>query len=104
MLRAAFPIVAVLLALAPGARADRLADGQDLVERRCARCHAVQADAQSPHPDAPPFAEVAVRYDPDDLAEAFAEGVVVGHADMPAFELTASEIEALIAYLDSLKP
>jgi mono/diheme cytochrome c family protein len=43
-------------------------------------------------------------YPPESLAEALAEGIVSGHPDMPEFVFKPPEIEAIIAYLDSLKP
>ncbi len=99
------PILTLLIALAvsPAVLAADLADGSRLVQDKCAACHAVEPRTPSPHQDAPPFADVANRYKPEDLAEAFAEGIVVGHPDMPEFTLTPNEIDALIAYLESLR-
>jgi len=88
---------------ASSAQADETADGQALVERLCSGCHATAPGVASPHPDAPPLAEVAHRYEPADLAETFAEGAMVGHSDMPEFELSADDIEALVSYLEELK-
>ncbi len=43
------------------------------------------------------------RYPVDDLQEALAEGIMVGHdAEMPQFELDPEEIDDLLAYLDGL--
>jgi mono/diheme cytochrome c family protein len=39
----------------------------------------------------------------DHLGEALAEGITVGHADMPEFVLEPDEIDAFIAYLESLE-
>jgi mono/diheme cytochrome c family protein len=47
------------------------------------------------------------RYDVAGLAEALAEGIVVGNTggrQMPMFVLSVDEIEDLIAYLKSLEP
>ena len=38
-----------------------------------------------------------------DLAEALAEGIVSGHPDMPVFVFTPPQIEAFLAYLNSLE-
>jgi len=46
-------------------------------------------------------------YDVEGLAEALAEGIVVGNTgvrQMPMFVLSADEIDDLIAYLKSLVP
>jgi mono/diheme cytochrome c family protein len=39
----------------------------------------------------------------ESLDEALAEGITVGHPDMPEFVLEPDEIAALIAYLESLE-
>ncbi|MBV7257530.1 c-type cytochrome [Pacificimonas sp. WHA3] len=68
----------------------------------CAECHAIEA-AESPHPNAPPFQVIAERYPPEALAEAFAEGIDVGHPDMPNFMFEPGENADLIAFLQSLR-
>lgn len=86
---------AAVLASGPGA-------GADLVETHCTRCHAVGASATSPHPSAPRFVDVVDLYPPASLAEAFAEGIIVGHPDMPAFRFSPQQIDAIIGYFESL--
>lgn len=65
----------------------------------------VASTGASPNPKAPPLREIARKYKPEDLEEAFAEGIMVGHQspDMPAFELEPAQIDALTAYLRALK-
>jgi hypothetical protein len=46
--------------------------------------------------------DIARRYPVESLAEAFAEGITVGHRDMPEFILEPNEIDQLLAFLDSL--
>jgi len=58
---------------------------------------------ESPLPEAPPFRRLHDRYKIDDLAEAFAEGIVVGHKEMPPFEFGPPQINALLAYIKSLE-
>jgi hypothetical protein len=41
------------------------------------------------------------RWPVENLAEALAEGVMVGHPEMPEVTLTTSEIDAFLAYLAS---
>jgi mono/diheme cytochrome c family protein len=104
MLRSATLILAILLTVFPvRAVAQDAGTGRRLLEANCARCHAIGATGESPLAAAPPFREVVKRYEPDALAEAFAEGIVTGHNDMPEFEFSPSEISALISYLETLK-
>ncbi|HVX36890.1 MAG TPA: cytochrome c [Hyphomicrobium sp.] len=79
------------------------ADGQAILEKNCARCHAIGATGDSPHPQAPPFREVVKRYPVEDLEESLAEGIVSGHPDMPEFTFKPEEIGAIISYLNDLK-
>ena len=37
------------------------------------------------------------------LGEAFAEGIVTGHNNMPEFAFEPDDVTAIIAYLDTLK-
>lgn len=75
--------------------------GEALVKANCAECHAVERRGDSPNPKAPPFRTLGQRYKLDDLQEALAEGIVVGHggADMPHFVFEPPEIDDIIAYL-----
>ena len=67
-------------------------------------CHATdKGEADSPHDQAPPFAQVTARYPAESLAEALAEGIMVGHEDMPEFRFDEREVNELIAYLKSLE-
>lgn len=77
--------------------------GHHLAARTCATCHAVDPTGVSPMADAPPFRDVARRYPLDELETAFAEGLVTSHPAMPAFAFRASEIDDLMAYLDTLR-
>jgi len=111
--RAVFPVAmviagaVVLLALIAGKpahlRAQDLSElesrGYSIVSEKCASCHAIARSDISPYPKAPPFRFLSRRYPVDSLAEAFAEGIVVGHVDMPQFKFRPDEIDALIAYL-----
>lgn len=77
--------------------------GELIADSHCARCHAVGRTGDSPHPDAKPFRRLSENYPVGDLAESFAEGIIVGHPDMPMFVLGPHEIDALIAYLESIQ-
>ena len=96
----------VLLALAVNCLpsiAQEVEAGLVLVQNNCARCHAVTKTDVSAHEQAPPFNEVVTRYPPSSLAEALAEGISTGHADMPEFVFSPDQIGDLIAYLESLQ-
>lgn len=98
----------MMAAIAAPARAETQADfvaaGLALAQANCGRCHALGMTDESPHKDAPPFRLVAERYPSENLAEALAEGIVSGHPDMPVYVFRPDEIEAFLAYLDSLGP
>ena len=96
--------IAGLAFLTMSAAADERAKerGRAIAEAKCARCHAIAAKGESPMALAPPFRELHGRYPVEHLAEAFAEGIVVGHPAMPEFRFDPPEIDALLAYLQSL--
>lgn len=58
----------------------------------------------SPLPKAPRLRDLHRRYPVEQLGEALAEGIVVGHGPMPEWVLDSHEVEALTAYLKSLEP
>lgn len=99
--------LAALVAVAPLAAALAQAappqDGRALLETNCARCHAVSGVGPSPLPKAPTMREVARKYNPDNLGEALAEGIVTGHPEMPEFVFEPDEIAAIIDYLRGLR-
>jgi len=43
------------------------------------------------------------RYNVEDLAESFAEGIMVGHPTMPVYRFDPNQIQNLIAYLKTLE-
>jgi len=80
--------------------------GRAFAQRHCATCHAIGRTGSSPYAPAPPFRTLHERYDVEALAEALAEGIVVGHGgarQMPQFVLSPAEIDDLLAYLKSLE-
>ena len=80
--------------------------GKAFVETHCAACHAIGLEGSSPYAPAPPFRILHERYDVGNLAEAFAEGIIVAHngpRQMPQFMLDPEQIDDLIAYLRSLE-
>lgn len=77
--------------------------GRQLAAGTCASCHATGQAGVSPMAAAPPFREIAHRYPLDQLEARFAEGLATTHPAMPPFVFRASEIDDLIAYLQTLK-
>lgn len=77
--------------------------GASLAAKLCARCHATGTTGPSPHEAAPPFRTFAQKWPLENLEEALAEGIVVGHPAMPVFELSTGEIDDLIGYLGTLQ-
>ncbi|MCZ4341089.1 cytochrome c [Sphingomonadaceae bacterium G21617-S1] len=98
-------IAAAMLAPAAPAQADRLArEGHRLAVQRCGACHATEKTGKSPLAAAPPFRSLAYRYPVDTLDEALAEGITVGHPDMPSDPWEPADIKRFIAYLNSIGP
>ena len=92
------------LAFAQGTIAASAKRGEAIVKTNCAECHATGLKGDSPNAKAPPFRTLGQRYKIDDLQEALAEGIVVGHggAEMPHFIFEPQEIDDIIAYLKQI--
>ncbi len=76
--------------------------GRQIVDAKCARCHAIGRTGTSPLALAPPFRVLSQKYPLRNLEEALAEGIVTGHSDMPVFRFTPAEIDAILTYLSSI--
>ena len=105
-------VLVLLVALAalaacatPEERATRgeRARGHEIALARCGSCHAVGVSGDSPAPEAPPFRTLSRNYRVDTLEEALAEGISVGHPAMPQFQFPAEDVDALVAYLQSIQ-
>jgi mono/diheme cytochrome c family protein len=104
-------VLALMAAQAAGAqetqdkqdKSERERRGLDLLTANCARCHAVGRTGQSTHPEAPAFRTLGSRYPIDALAEALAEGLSSGHPDMPEFRFEIADVDAILAYLNSIQ-
>jgi cytochrome c len=77
--------------------------GRQLVSHHCAACHAVGTSGASKAPGAPPLREIGRRYDPEQLGEALAEGLLTGHPLMPEFRFPPDDVGAIIRYLKSIQ-
>jgi mono/diheme cytochrome c family protein len=102
-MRATPLILAIVLAATAAAAQPSVDRGRWLAQHSCAMCHAVGERGASHNRAAPPFRELYKRYPIDNLAEAFAEGIVTGHPQMPEFRLSAGQTADLLAYLKSLQ-
>jgi cytochrome c len=77
--------------------------GRGLLVSNCARCHSVARTGDSPNSAAPPFRTLSRKYPIDSLSEALAEGLSVGHSEMPEFVFDPDEIAAILVYLKSIQ-
>jgi mono/diheme cytochrome c family protein len=93
---------AILCCLAPiSAHAQNVAAGHAIAEKHCARCHAVAEGLKSKHALAPTFPVIANRYSVWGLQEALAEGIIVGHDEMPKYVFTPEQITNLLSFMDT---
>ena len=76
---------------------------QQLLDANCSRCHAIGHTGASPHAAAPPFRTLSRKYPVERLAEALAEGLFVGHPDMPEFVFEPEDVGAIIDYLNAIQ-
>ncbi len=84
-------------------RAELIGQGEVMAEALCARCHAITREDESSHPEAMAFREISWRYPVESLAEPLAEGIMVGHPDMPEWQFEPKDVDALLAYIESIQ-
>ena len=78
-------------------------DGRLLVKVHCAECHAIGRNDVSKHRDAPAFRTLSQTYPVSALEESLAEGIMVGHPDMPEFKFRPEDVASIISYLESIQ-
>lgn len=88
--------------LSTAMNAEAASRGRAIAVVGCASCHAIDATGPSAFAAAPPFRDIVRKRSMDDLETSFAQGLVTTHPAMPPYVFRASEIDDLIAYLDSL--
>ncbi len=86
-----------------GAEDKAVAEGRRIAHDACSPCHATGPTGASPKAEAPPFRDLGHKYPLDNLEEALAEGVVVGHPDMPEVKMNEHEIAAFVAWLKTVQ-
>lgn len=100
----ALALLGVGLAVPAGAAEKGLVDkGEVIVEDNCGSCHAIGRIGDSPKAEAPPLRTLSSNYPVEDLAESLAEGMVSGHPEMPMFVFKPHDVDAIIAYLESIQ-
>jgi tetratricopeptide (TPR) repeat protein len=80
----------------------RVQQGKALVEKNCSPCHAVGAIGASPNKKAPEFRNLHARHPSLALREPLSRGIAAPHDEMPHFALSGSQIDTIIAYINSL--
>ena len=105
---------AAVPAVAQPADAVTITFGRGVAQRFCGQCHGLEAQP-SPFAEAPPFADLHLRYRGGGLETLLKEGMLTpdpsmeegnmpGHPRMPQRRLDIDERAALTAYLRSLEP
>lgn len=80
----------------------RIREGEDLATRQCGGCHGVAAKGFSPNKDAPEFRNIYRRHALFQLRQPITRAVQASHAQMPQFQLSAEEMNSIVAYINSL--
>jgi cytochrome c len=96
-------VVVLLLMSSLASAQDAMQRGQQLAEKLCAHCHAIGKWQRSPLAGAPPFRQLEIRIDFEELQQRLQEGIISGHPAMPTFILSAAEARALIIYLKAIR-
>lgn len=76
--------------------------GTLIAKKYCSKCHAIGNEQTSQHKSAPTFVDISTKWPLSYLEEALAEGITVGHPDMPEFKFTPTEIESLLSFMQWL--
>ncbi len=81
----------------------RISLGRSLVENNCSRCHGIGAAGASPNPKAPEFRTLHERHPLTALREPLRRGIAAPHDEMPRFQLSNADTDAIVAYINSLQ-
>ncbi len=94
-----------LLTLGMGCAAagdDSAVEGKAILEKYCARCHAIGAADESPLEKAPPLRKIYLTYPIEQLEGGFAEGMGSRHRDMPQIQFSTEQVDAILTYLGGI--
>jgi mono/diheme cytochrome c family protein len=73
--------------------------GKGLLEKNCARCHALAAGTLSPLKEAPNLWTVLRSYPTERLEFELSEGIGSKHKDMPQIQFSSEDINKIESYL-----
>jgi tetratricopeptide (TPR) repeat protein len=76
--------------------------GRTLVEINCGQCHGLGPSGVSANANAPAFHELRKRYQMLALRAPITRGIATPHDEMPPFRPTDEELDAIVAYINSL--
>lgn len=103
----AFSLLGLMLAVPTASEAENLPGpsvekGQELAETFCSGCHITRVEQEGTAPVGPPtFSSIANK--PGQTAEQIMGALVAPHPPMPDMHLTNSEMQDIIAYLETLR-
>lgn len=113
MVRRALPLAASLLLSACASDAPRppagpaaplrVERGSSVAEMRCAACHAIRANTDSPHTGAPTFQSIRLRFNPLSWERTMSEIAAGRHGEMPALSLDPADVRDVRAYIETLR-
>ena len=95
--------LALSAAAADAVAQERVARGREIADAACSPCHAITRQGSSPNPAAPPFRTLGQKYPVENLEEALAEGILVGHPGMPQVRMSPEDIGAFLAWLKTIQ-
>jgi cytochrome c len=100
-----FDVVSVCWPAKAHADAALIERGHAAARYNRSRCHAIGKTGLSTNPRSPPFRLISRRYPLSQLQESLAEGIMVGHEglEMPHFQFSPAQIDALLAYMASVQ-
>ena len=80
----------------------KLLRGKSLLAEKCARCHSIDAQGDSPLKAAPPMRDIYARFAPTELKVELMEGMVSRHRQMPQIDFSEKDAHAIVLYLYAL--
>jgi mono/diheme cytochrome c family protein len=86
------------------AQAEEQRQGKEILEKLCARCHAVGRTGSSPNKRAPPFRSFSETklYD-SDFKQRLETGLISIHPFMPTFRFSTEEAGEVLSYMRSIQ-
>jgi mono/diheme cytochrome c family protein len=96
--------IGLLLPISDYARAEEQRNGKEMLQRLCARCHAVGRTGASPNRQAPPFRSFSETklYD-DDFLQRLQDGYSSIHHFMPTFRFNREDAKEVVNYMKSIQ-